>query len=306
MAVSLVSAPVLGFDLVRHPAGSTLAGILLDALGLGPPDLALYTPDRARARRREGAWHTVHSIVDARGPGSLTGSVLAASPEPRTGFAAIADSLIRSMIVDLDDLERLIRSDILLWTGTDGGPRATLRAVPRGDDLPDSELVRCAADALIDAVASLWIDGLDRRTADVLSEPHQLVQTQLPARIPDVGPCSAAVGSFLTKVGALDADGRRRLRTVGELMRPIGSDWAAAVHEAAWAAMTTGRIRAAASAQLLGVKAFQAAGFTATDGAEGLWNTISGHIQAEVLSDVLAEKSYDYLTRTWSAALAIG
>ncbi|MCW2526872.1 MAG: hypothetical protein JWM76_1732, partial [Pseudonocardiales bacterium] len=41
MSVSLVSAPILGFDLVRHPAGQELADILLSALSLGPHDLLL-------------------------------------------------------------------------------------------------------------------------------------------------------------------------------------------------------------------------------------------------------------------------
>ena len=54
-----------------------------------------------------------------------------------------------------------------------------------------------------------------------------------------------------------------------------------------------------------GVQAFRQAGFTAADGAEGLWNTISGHIQAEVVGDVLSATTHEHLTRTWHAALAI-
>jgi hypothetical protein len=83
-----------------------------------------------------------------------------------------------------------------------------------------------------------------------------------------------------------------------------GPEWAQSVHEASWAALTTGRIRSAAAAQLLGAQAFRAGGFTALDGAEGLWNTISGHIQAEVLYDVLPATTYNRLTQIWHAALA--
>jgi hypothetical protein len=309
VGISLVSAPILGFDLVRHPLGSEIADILLTALTLGPHDLLLFTPDTARVFRRMGAWHTVNGIVDARGAGVLTGSVLAANPAVADravdDITQLADSLMRSMIVDLDDLERLIRSDVLLWTTSPTGPRSTLRAIPRGDDMPDTELVKCAGDALIDAIAARWIDGLHDEVAAVLSEPYQLVLTQLPERAPDIGPCAPGLAQFLTTLRALSAGDRDRLRTVAELMRGTGPEWAAAVHEASWAALTTGRIRSAATAQLLGAQAFRAAGFTAADGAEGLWNTISGHIQAEVVSDVLSATTYEHLTRSVNTALAI-
>jgi hypothetical protein len=305
VTVSLVSAPVLCFDLVRHPAGSELAEVLLSSLSLGPQDLRLFTPDPARAARRAEAWASVQRIVQARGAGLLPGSLLAPSNvTPRSEPAQLVDSLVRSMIIDLDGLERLIRSDVLLWTNTATGPRGTLRAVPRGDDLSDAELVRCAGDALIDRIAALWEQGLDDATRAVLSEPMQLVLTQIPPREPDVGPRIEPLARFLDQLSGLDAASRNRLRTVAEVMRPTGPEWATAVHEASWAALTTGRTRPAAAAQLLGAQAFRAAGFTAADGAEGLWNTISGHIQAEAVFDVLSATTYDFLTRTWDAALA--
>jgi hypothetical protein len=144
---------------------------------------------------------------------------------------------------------------------------------------------------------------LDADTCGTLREPLQLVQTQLPHRTDDIGPCEPELRAFLDAVAALDSAGRDQFRRTADGLRAVGQEWAAAVHEASWAALTTGRIRAAATAQLLGVQAFRTAGFTAADGAEGLWNTVSGHIQAEAMGDVLSAETYSYLTRTWRAAL---
>jgi hypothetical protein len=101
----------------------------------------------------------------------------------------------------------------------------------------------------------------------------------------------------------LDEAGRTALRATVSVLRPPNTEWSAAMHEASWAALTTGRIRAAASAQLLAVRSFRSGGLDATDGAEGVWNMISGYLQATVVSDVLSNDVRDLLSTPWLRAI---
>jgi hypothetical protein len=71
--------------------------------------------------------------------------------------------------------------------------------------------------------------------------------------------------------------------------------WAAAMHEASWAAHVSGRTRALATAQLQAVHAFLDAGFTARDGAAGVWNAVAGCVQAAAMSDLLDASSTEAL-----------
>jgi hypothetical protein len=59
------------------------------------------------------------------------------------------------------------------------------------------------------------------------------------------------------------------------------------MHEASWAAHVSGRTRALATAQLHAVLAFLDAGFTARDGAAGLWNAVAGCVQGVTMADLL-------------------
>jgi hypothetical protein len=111
------------------------------------------------------------------------------------------------------------------------------------------------------------------------------------------------VHRILDVLRALGSDGCARVRAANTVLGPGGSAWAQSVHEASWAAYTTGRIRAAATAQLLAAQAFVAGGLDAADGADGVWNMISGYVQASVVADVLDSATYDQLARGWRAAL---
>ncbi len=289
VTISLVSAPVLGFDLVRHPRGAAVADIVLWALSLGPADLAQF---RARlldlpAGRRGQWWDHVHETQAKLGPGALRGSALRMDADgPGSSLVGVIEGLRRSLIVDLDDMDHLIRNDVLAWAGDlDGG---------------------AAADLVLDWVAAEWVDGLDPAIQGNLAAGARAIRAQLGERPHDVGPCRELVHDLLATLRGLGPDGCARLRTVNTLLRPGGSAWAQAVHEASWAALTTGRIRAAASAQLLAAQAFVAGGLDPADGAEGVWNLISGHVQACVVSDVLAEATQASLARGWRAAMQPG
>ena len=71
------------------------------------------------------------------------------------------------------------------------------------------------------------------------------------------------------------------------------------MNEASWAAHLSGRIRDAAIAQLSAVSAFRRAGFSHADGARGVWNAVSGLVQATVVEDLLDDDHYDVLVRPW-------
>ena len=290
MTISLVSAPVLGFDLVRHPAGTAVAETLLVALSLGPQDLAVFErvaatvaapdPDRLAAAR------------ERLGRGSLNGSALIPEPaEEGSSLTGMISTLRRSMINDLDDLEHLVRTDVLAWAGEAAGEAVT----------PDQ--LAATIRLTVAALAADWVDGLESGLRAQLAAGFRQAIALLPPRRYDTGPCQEELTAVLTELGRLGADGRDRLRQVNSLLGPGGSDWAQAVHEASWAAFTTGRIRAAASAQLLAVQAFRAGGLDATDGAEGVWNMISGHVQACVVADVLPTTIQQDLARGWRSAL---
>ncbi|HTZ44223.1 MAG TPA: hypothetical protein VMB79_10195 [Jatrophihabitans sp.] len=292
MTISLVSAPVIGFDLVRHPAGPAIAETLVWAIGLGPRDLPLFSATHAV---REPAWHQVRQVRDRLGTGALNGSALAPVEPVADGgsLQAMIVGLRRSLIADLDDLEHLIRADVLAWAAK---PAETSDAFEVAD-------VEAAIGSVLAAVAADWVDGVDADTRQQLAAPASAVRHQTDAREPDVGPCEAQVREALGILGGLDADGRHRLREVNTLLGPGGSTWAQAMHEASWAALTTGRIRAAATAQFLAAQAFLAGGLDAADGAEGVWNLVSGHLHALVVGDVLGSALQVTLSRGWRAAL---
>jgi len=292
MTISLVSAPVLGFDLVRHPAGAQLAETLLRSLTFGPHDLAQAATisDQVSPAARQ-------ALTEARawlGAGSLRGSALQPEPaaEGSSQLGVMIASLRRSMINDLDDLDTLLAKDILAWAAdakADGTVTASQLAVTR-------QLV-------LDALAADWVDGLAPRLQAELRAGFLELSGRIGPRRYDLGPCLAGVQDVLDRLAGLGADGRSRLREVNGLLGSSGSAWAEAVHEASWAAFTTGRIRTAATAQFRAVQAFIAGGLTAADGAEGVWNLISGHVQASVVADVLPQETLTLLGRGWWAAL---
>jgi hypothetical protein len=201
----------------------------------------------------------------------------------------VAQGLRRSLLIDLDDLDYVLRSDVLAWAAS-----SAVSAQP-------------AIDLLVGAVAADWVDGLDELTRGELSAGIAEIRGRLGDRPHDVGPGADEVNQVLDTVRALDAAGRDALRAANTMLisaepGSAESGWAEAVHQASWAAFTTGRIRSAATAQLLAVQAFIDGGLTATDGVEGVWNLISGHVQACVVADVLPVEIGDSLARGWRSA----
>jgi hypothetical protein len=151
-------------------------------------------------------------------------------------------------------------------------------------------------------VAADWVDGIDEVTRAELADGVEEIRTRLGERPNDIGPCADQVNEVLADLRQLDPTGRARLRAVNNEPAPGPSSWAEAVHEASWAALTTGRIRSAAAAQLQAVQAFRYGGLDATDGVEGIWNLVSGHVHACVVADVLPAQTRESLAAGWHRA----
>ncbi|GAA3289993.1 hypothetical protein Dvina_47200 [Dactylosporangium vinaceum] len=274
---SLVSAPVLGFDLSRLQGGSAAADVLLRSLTLTQSDL----PAIAAARPADD-WDRV----------DLWRDVDAAAQERR---ASVADAgtltvIERAPLGTLDGLLHCLRYDVLDWTwGKRPAPSATMPApqarTPRQRQSP---VASKATGVLSDAAAAAYLRELlsdDSRRR--LSAPWTSAARALPEREHDLGPQGEDVQKLLTRVGSLNAAEMQSLNKVTDTARPGLSDWAPAVHSASWAVFLSGRVRAGAAAQLLLVQALDRSGVPVADRAGGVWNLLSGAVQALMVRDLL-------------------
>ncbi|NIZ90428.1 hypothetical protein [Kineococcus rubinsiae] len=303
MHYSLVSSPVLGFDLVRLPAGESAADVLIRALQAGPSELDVLA-SRHDDDARTAAWEVVHAAVAAVRPiGDVLSDVANGLLEREHGDPEVADRLeagvVRvlqaSTVADADALVRLVHHDVLDWTWTvpvEGGPGLRTAAAAR------------AADVLADAAVSAYLgDRLPDAVRRALAGPYLSACRELAGRAaPEHEDLPAGVAAVLDRLACLDGTDRACLRAVAEGDRAVGGEWAGAVHEASWAVHLSGRTRTAAVAQLLAVRAFRAGGLDASDGASGLWNLVSGVVHAEVVADLLPGEARDVLVRPWDAA----
>ena len=290
MPYSLVSAATLGFDLVRLPAGRQVADSLLTGL-LATPDtlrcLAAVHPARGLPIEQRGT-----IAVRARRARELAAAVphvrrLGAEARDATAerAAVLVAQLEQGTIGDVPTLERLLREDVL-------GPESSAPGAVHEDD------AAAAADVLADAAVGWWATGvLPPLVRRALTEP--LERADIPSADPallDLGPASVRVRELLADVAALDAHGRTAWRAAVEAGRDAHRPWAAAMHEASWAAHVSGRTRTLAVAQLLAVRAFLDAGFDGRDGAHGVWNALSGCVQGLAMADLLDARSMAVLT----------
>ncbi len=304
MHYSLVSSPVLGFDLVRVPGGSEVAGVLLRALACGPAELAVLAA-RHDAPARERAWPHVRAASDRRPamPQAL-GAVadgldeLADGGLPGRRVDAALSLLRSSTIADADALVRLVHGDVLDWTwSTQDGVAVRSDEAARG------------ADVLADAAVGAYLSGrLGPPVADALAAPYRAALRALPPVLDGEEAAGSAlpdgVRGVLGRLATLTDADRTALEGAAERARSGDGQWAVAVHDASWAVHLTGRTRTAAAAQLHAVRGFVAAGLGALPDAAGLWNLVSGVVHAEMVADLLGDGSRSLLVRPWLAATA--
>ncbi|GAB2462068.1 hypothetical protein [Jatrophihabitans fulvus] len=287
MTYSLVNMPVLGFDLCRLAGGTELADILLGALRLEEHQLRDLAAVPRGPRPRPAAVPAVTGVLRA----------MRDEPDPAEIPVRAVRTLETSMLGDFDALVRLVRDDILSWTWHESGSIRWQH--------PDAV---AAVDVIVDLLADHYGHGYGTApAADGASGP---AGPDVPHITPgaartddlDLGPRTAEVLALLDAIASFTPAQLAVLRAAaGDDSRPA---WAAAVHDASWAVYLAGRLRPAAAAQLLTVRAFAAAGLTARDGAYGVWNVLSGAVQATVVADLLGEDAATRLTATLHKALA--
>ena len=267
---SLVSAPVLGFDLTRLPGGSATAEVLLRGLRLTADDLPVLAEHVPGEDVRGPLWVAVESA--ARQVPSLRG--MNETDDPAGTLATVE----RAPIGSVDELLTCIRYDVLEWTWAGTGNQAR-----------QSDAAAAAAALLCDAaVASYLKDYLDADTRRGLGAGWVRAMRHLAAGPPvDLGPHHYAVSALLDKIRSARPVDRTRLAQAADEARRASSGWSPAVHSASWAAYLSGRVRTAAAAQLLLVQAIDTADIPVADRAGGVWNTLSGGVQALVVRDLL-------------------
>jgi hypothetical protein len=287
---SLVSAATLGFDLVRLPAGRSVAGVLLAGLDADAEALTVFAaahPGRDLSPEQRG----VLAVRDrrARELAAAVPQVRALRSDGGDRTDVLVAQLERGTIGDIPTLERLLRDDVL------GPEHPAIGALA-------PELAEQAADVLASAAVGYWaaevLPPLVRRE---LTAPFDRA-TALGAgpATPELGPAALAIDALLEAIRGLDEVGRGRWRIAVDEGRAEHRPWATAMHEAAWAAHVSGRTRLLATAQLLAVQAFVDGGFDARDGAHGVWNAVAGCVQGLAVGDLLDEGALATLRAPWT------
>jgi len=288
---SLVNAPTIGFDLARMPTGAAVATVLLEALAIHPAsgvqaDLSAFDPGVAADPRRAGAWLDVSALTPVVNLGeALSAAKQVIDDAEQTmrlrafDLAPVVAGLTTSYFGGLDDLLRFARLDLL-------------------DEIP-SHVVAMASDAL----AAAWGGRrLPDESRHLLGGPWITATRSLPAIPADLGPFAIEVSSVLDRLPLLTSP---QVVVLAEAAAATEGDWSRRMHDAAWAAYLSGRLRPAATAQFQAVRGLRACGVDAATAARGVWNAISGCLQAVVLHDLLDEVTYGVLVGPWEAAMGI-
>jgi hypothetical protein len=289
MPYSLVSAATLGFDLVRLPAGRSVATVLLAGLQADATTLASV----AAVHRGRGLARDERGVLAVRSRKAR--ELAAAVPHMRSAAAAgdraavLVAQLERGTIGDAPTLERLLRDDVL-------GHEHLARGFLSDDEWDE------AADVLADAAIGHWAAGvLPPLVRRELTGPFDRALDRAAVAAP---PVDAGLAELLDAVRTLDAPGRAAWRAAVDEGRADHRPWATAMHEASWAGHVSGRTRTLAVGQLQAVQAFLDGGFDLHDGAAGVWNALAGCVQGTAVADLLDEASLAVLQAPWKRVSA--
>ena len=292
MPYSLINTPALGYDLVRLAQGAQVSRVLRVALAAGPGELARLS-SRHLGDRRVG-WERLVVRGGQEGVGSALKLADQALERAFAGDHGTSTMLLRRLeraaLGNLPALVRLLGHDILDWTWLHSGDLAVQD--------PDHAL---AFEVLADAAASAYCaERLDDGVRRTMVGPFLAARVEQSGPTGEAGTGHPAVDALLAEVAASDAAVRDSWRAGVDAVRPGTATWAPAMHQATWALHVTDRLRVAADAQLAMVVAFHEAGFDHLDAAYGVWNALSGAVQATVAADLLSETDFHRLTAVWS------
>jgi len=282
---SLVSAPVLGFDLTRLAGGSATAEVVLRGLRLQTADLSILAERLPDEGVRGPLWVEVESA--ARRMPSLKGM----SKDDAASSLALVE---RAPIGSVDALLTCLRYDVMSWTWTGSGR-----------DAQQSEAAASATALLCDAAVGSYLrEVLDDDTRRRLGAGWVSAMRKLPVGAPiDLGPHHYTVSALLDRLRSLRSTDMNRLASSAEDARRNAGGWSPAVHSASWAAYLSERVRTAAAAQMLLVQAVDTADIPLADRAGGVWNMLSGAVQALVVRDLLDTSTAHRLLAPVVAAL---
>jgi hypothetical protein len=242
---------------------------MLRALRLGVGDLPVLAERLPDEGVRGPLWVEVESAA-RRMP-----SLKTMNTDDPAGTLALVE---RAPIGSVDALLTCLRYDVMAWTwhGT-------------GRDAQQSEQAAAATALLCDAaVASYLREVLPESTRRMLGAGWVAALRRLPTGAPiDLGPHHYSVSALLDRLRSLRPNDLRRLVTSAEDARRNAGGWSPAVHSASWAAYLSDRVRTAAAAQMLLVQAIDTAAIPLADRAGGVWNMLSGAVQALVVRDLL-------------------
>jgi hypothetical protein len=281
---SLVSAPVLGFDLVRLLGGSAVADVLLRALMFTEGDIEILANSRLDEWDRLTLWQDVDEAARRRP------TVRELSTDSRDVDRTLT-LLERAPIGSVDGLLHCVRHDVLDWTW-------------QGQPAQQSDVASRATSELCDAVVAAYLrDLLPTQSRRRLAAGWLAAARWLPIRQVNLGPQHDAIMALVARVRAMHPSQLGRLAKAAEVTRRGVNDWAPAVHAASWAVYVSGRIREAAAAQLMLVRAVEDAGIPVSDRAGGVWNLLSGAVQALVVRDMLATDVVERLFDPFQVAL---
>ncbi|HEY0358896.1 MAG TPA: hypothetical protein VGD11_09960 [Mycobacteriales bacterium] len=292
---SLVSAPVLGFDLIRRDGGHRVAAVLRRALTVEAVDLPGLAAVHLDDPDRDAAW--VALSAGTRDSIRDLGAALAENGETTTqaGVRTALRQLARAPIGTLEGLLTCVRTDVFGWTWRTVGDLSV-------QDEPAARAVAVVCDAVAACYAGDEVDAAYRRR---LAGPWTQAERRIPERAPDLGPSAADVTGLLTRARHLDAGDLAALRTAAE-HGVRGPEWSSAVHEASWAVHLSGRVRPAAAAQFALVESLHAAELPLADAAGGTWNLLSGALQAVMVRDLLPTDTTHRLLAPVIQAIGIG
>jgi hypothetical protein len=266
---SLVSAPVLGFDLTRLAGGSATAEVVLRGLRLQDGDLPILAERLPDEGVRGPLWVEVESA--ARRMPSLRG----VSKQDAASSLALVE---RAPIGSVDSLLTCLRYDVMSWTWIGAG-----REARQTDAAASATALLCDA-----AVAGYLREVLDDEARRRLGAGWVSAMRKLPVGAPiDLGPHHYTVSALLDRLRSLRSTDMNRLASSAEDARRNAGGWSPAVHSASWAAYLSERVRTAAAAQMLLVQAVDTADIPLADRAGGVWNMLSGAVQALVVRDLL-------------------
>jgi hypothetical protein len=267
----LIAAPNLALELARHPRGGDVAAVLLAGLTLAPQEVVAF-----------GAMHVDSPARDRARVLAGSRSALVGGGQPSRPWRGGHQDL-------LGDVLALV--DAGLMSGA-------------SERISELRVVRHPGAVAIvgDAVLAAWCgSALPLAERQVLNSPFVRAITRLPgaaARPAYDGPRADLLGSL---AAVLRRGDRKLWRRLG-----LGSDsavgsWARLMHEASAAAVTTSRLRTAASAQLLPVVAVHRAwpGAAAVDAG---WNAVSAVAAAVAVADVLPDGVFAGLIARWVLA----